>query len=120
MIVLLATVLGGAGAVARLVLDGAVKARLGDRFPWGTLLINVLGSLLLGVLTGLVVHHGAAGDLRVVLGTGFCGGFTTFSTATVDTVRLAQRGAVVAALGNALGSVALTLGAAALGYALTV
>ncbi|GAB2458561.1 fluoride efflux transporter FluC [Jatrophihabitans fulvus] len=119
MIVLLATLLGGVGAVARLMLDGEVKARLGDRFPWGTLLVNALGSLALGVLTGLVVHRGASGDLRVVLGTGFCGGFTTFSTATVETVRLAQRGEVVAALGNVLGTVALTLGAAALGYAST-
>ncbi|WP_375483726.1 fluoride efflux transporter CrcB [uncultured Jatrophihabitans sp.] len=110
---------GGAGALARFVLDGAVRARLASDFPWATVLINVTGSFALGVLTGLVLFHGRPDDLRLILGTGFCGGYTTFSTASVETVRLAQRGAVVAALGNALGTLVLAVGAGALGLLVT-
>lgn len=119
MIVVLAVVAGGLGAVLRFVVDGAVKARLGDDYPWGTLLINVSGSFVLGVLTGLVIFRSGSGDLRVVLGTGFCGGYTTFSTASVETVRLAQRGASARAVGYAAGTAVLGVLAAALGLAVT-
>jgi CrcB protein len=119
VIVALAVLAGGLGAVARFVVDGVVKARFGDRVPWGTLLINVTGSLALGVLTGLVIHRGGPDDVRVVLGTGFCGGYTTFSTASVETVRLVQRRAPWTAVAYAAGTAAAAITAAALGLALT-
>ncbi|SDR76393.1 camphor resistance protein CrcB [Friedmanniella luteola] len=80
---------GGAGAAARLVLDGEVRRRLGDGLPRGTALVNLSGSLLLGLLTGLAAGGLLPPTARVVVGTGFLGGFTTFSTAAVETVRLA-------------------------------
>lgn len=117
MTVLLLTLAGGLGAVCRLLVDGAVRARWGSRRPYGTLLVNVSGSLLLGLLTGLVLDRGAPGALRAVLGTGFCGGYTTFSTASLETVRLlAERR--VAALAYAAGTLVLTLLAAAAGLLL--
>jgi fluoride exporter len=119
VIVVALSLAGGLGAVARFALDGLVVARVGRRFPYGTVLINVSGSLLLGVLTGLTVAHGAPTALRTVLGTGFCGGYTTFSTASFETVRLLQAGRWSAAAGNAGGTLVLTVGAAALGLWLT-
>ena len=116
MIVLLALA-GGLGAAARFAVDGVVRARRPGDFPWGTLVVNVTGSFLLGLLTGLVLA-GAGDAWRLLLGTGFCGGFTTFSTAAVDTVRLARRGALRAAAANLAGNLALTLLAAALGLRL--
>ncbi|WP_380171404.1 fluoride efflux transporter CrcB [Kineococcus sp. DHX-1] len=117
--ILLLTLAGGLGAVARFVLDGAVRTRWPSRFPWGILLVNVLGSLVLGFLTGLVLN-GADPQWRLVLGVGFCGGFTTFSTAMTDTVRLARDGSVRLALGNLLGTLAATVTAAAFGLGLAV
>ncbi len=109
---------GGVGAVCRVVVDGALTGRRPRLFPVPTLLINVAGSLLLGLLTGLVLFQGAPDAWRAVLGTGFCGGFTTFSTASVASVRLAgERRTALAAL-NAVGTLALTLLAAAAGLAL--
>ena len=109
-------VAGGAGAVARFVIDGLVRHRWpGPTFPWATLLINVTGSLLLGVVTGLVLYRSGPADLRLIVGTGFCGGYTTFSTASFETVRLAQRHSVSRALGYGMATIVLTLGAGALG-----
>lgn len=110
---------GGAGSVARYVLDAAVTARRPGPFPVATLVINVLGSLLLGVLTGLVLFQGVGDSWRVVLGTGFCGGFTTFSTASLASVTLARAGRQDLALLNVLLSWGLSTGAAVLGLALT-
>jgi len=109
---------GGLGAVARVAIDGALTARRPAAVPYPTLVINVLGSLLLGLLTGLVLFHGAPDALRVAVGTGFCGGFTTFSTASVACVRLAQDDRPVAAGLYAAGTLALTTLAAATGLAL--
>ncbi|AZG48606.1 fluoride efflux transporter CrcB [Gordonia insulae] len=87
----LAVMLAGAfGAVARFVVDGAMKRRVSTTYPWATLTINVTGSLLLGVLAGLVIFHSAPDDLKAIIGTGFCGGYTTFSTASFETARLTQ------------------------------
>jgi CrcB protein len=108
---------GAAGAVARFVVDGAVRHRWAPSFPWATLAINVSGSLLLGVVTGAVLFTGAPGLLQAVVGVGFCGGYTTFSTASFETVRLAQQGRAGAALANAVGSLLLTAVAAAAGQA---
>jgi CrcB protein len=111
-------VAGAGGAVARYRLDQAVAARAQGVFPWGTLTINVTGSLLLGLITGLALHHGLGRSAKVVLGTGFCGAYTTFSTFTFETVRLVEEGAVAEAWRNAAGTLAAGAAAAALGLAL--
>ena len=109
---------GSVGAAARFVLDGTVRSRTTTRWPAGTLLINVSGSLLLGLLTGLVIFDHASPTLTLVAGTGFCGGFTTFSTASFETVRLMQQGELAAARANLALTVGGTLLAAAAGLAL--
>lgn len=110
---------GGAGALARFVVDGAFRARIATRVPAGTVVINITGSLLLGVLTGLVLFHGAPATLTLVAGTGFCGGYTTFSTASFETVRLLQTGEYRAAGTSVVVTVAGALAAAGVGLALT-
>lgn len=119
MIVTLLVLAGGLGAVCRYLVDGMVRARFGDALPWGTMIINVTGSLVLGLLTGLVLFQGTPDAWRAVLGTGFCGGYTTFSTASFETVRLAQRGANRLALTYAAATLVLSAGAAALGLVVT-
>ncbi|HEU5001707.1 MAG TPA: fluoride efflux transporter CrcB [Actinomycetota bacterium] len=109
---------GAAGAVARYLVDVAVNRRTRGDFPWGTLLINVSGSLILGILTGLALYHGFPATPKVILGTGFCGGYTTFSTFTFETVRLLEEGEVKAAAGNVAGTLLAGAGAAALGLVL--
>lgn len=82
---------GSAGAVARFVLDGMIRSRRTSEFPWATIIVNVTGSLLLEFIAGLVLFHGAPGSVQTIVGVGFCGGYTTFSTASFETVRLIQR-----------------------------
>ena len=106
------------GAIARRSLDLAISERVEGAFPYGTLVINVTGSALLGFLTGLVLHHGFAEMPMAVLGPGFCGGYTTFSTHSLDTVQLAEGGAVRAAAVNVAANLLLGVAAAALGLAL--
>ncbi|MGO4534986.1 fluoride efflux transporter CrcB [Leifsonia sp. 2MCAF36] len=106
---------GGVGAVTRLVFDGALRSWLRAGFPIGTTIINVTGSFLLGLVTGLALVHGLPPEWRAVLGTGFLGGYTTFSTASYETVRLAQQRRYRAALVNGVGMLALALAAAGLG-----
>jgi CrcB protein len=115
LVVLAVAGAGGLGAVARLVLDGAVRARVRVGYPIGTTLINVTGSFLLGLVTGLALAHGLPPEWRAVLGTGFLGGYTTFSTASYETVRLAQQRRYRAALMNGVGMLVLALAAAGLG-----
>jgi CrcB protein len=110
-------VAGALGAPARYLLDDAISSRTQGVFPWGTLAINVSGSFLLGLLTGLALFHGLPATPRLILGTGFCGAYTTFSTFTYETVRLAEEGAVNEAVRNALASLVLGAGAAAAGLA---
>jgi len=109
---------GGGGAVARFLFDRAVVDRTRGVFPWGTLVINVTGSLLLGAITGLALHHGLSKSAKIVLGTGFCGAYTTFSTFTFETVRLLEEGAVAEAVLNAAATFAAGAAAAGLGLAL--
>lgn len=109
---------GSLGAVARFVTDGTVRTRVASAVPVGTILINIVGSLILGVLTGLVEFHHVTATLTLVAGTGFCGGFTTFSTASFESVRLLQQGALAAAAVNITVTVAGTLVAAGAGIAL--
>lgn len=106
---------GGLGAACRFVADNVVRARVATSLPVGTLAVNASGSLLLGVLTGLVLFHGAPASLTLVAGTGFCGGYTTFSAASFESVRLLQEGRLqdgLLTLGGNLGSclLAATLG----------
>lgn len=118
MNLLLMAVAGGLGAVARFVIDSAVRSRVRTALPVGTLLVNLLGSLVLGMLSGAVLRHGADPDLRLVLGTGFCGGLTTFSTASVECVRLVQQRRAGLALGYLLVGALGCLAAAGLGFVL--
>jgi len=117
VIVALTLLAGALGAVARFTLDSAMKRRWQTAFPWATVIINVTGSLALGLLAGAVLFGGQPAAWQTVLGTGFCGGYTTFSTASFETVRLVQQGRPGLALANALGSLALSVGACAVGLA---
>ena len=106
------------GAPLRYLVDGAIGDRTGDVFPWGTFVINTTGSLLFGFLTGLALYHAFPKAPRLVLGTGFCGAYTTFSTFTFETVELIEEGAVNEAVRNAFGTLVVGAAAAALGLAL--
>lgn len=117
LLLLLLAVAGGAGAIVRFVADGLLRDRIGARLPWGTAIINVSGSFLLGLLTGLAAHGLPAAAL-LVLGTGLLGGYTTFSTASVETVRLIGQRRYAASLAYGLGVLILSVAAGALGLAL--
>jgi CrcB protein len=106
------------GAPARYLLDGFVQDRTRGAFPFGTFTVNLSGSFLLGLLTGLGLYHGAGSTLRTIIGTGGLGAFTTFSTFSFETVRLAEEGAPADAATNALGSLVVCAMAAAAGLAL--
>lgn len=106
---------GGLGAALRLVTDGLVRSVLGSRLPWGTLLINVVGSCALGALIG----SGPATRTLAIVGTGLLGGFTTFSTASFETAVLVLERRRLAGFGYAVLTLAAAVGAAASGYAVT-
>ena len=106
------------GAPLRYAVDGYVGDRVEGAFPWGTFLINASGSLALGLLTGLGLYHAFPKTPKLILGTGFCGAYTTFSTFTFETVRLVEEGAVEEAFRNATGTLLICAAAAALGLAL--
>ena len=110
----------GLGAVCRYALDQLVQYRTESDFPFGTLLINVLGSLVLGLVLGLTTHHGLAPDIALVVGTGFAGGFTTLSTWAVESLALAEAGELPAAAWNIAGSFGAGLLAAATGFGLAL
>jgi len=114
MIIPIMMIAGGLGAVARFVSDGLIRTVLGRNFPWATLCINVVGAFILGIVTGYALHHAAA-DIKLVIGTGFCGGFTTFSTASFEAVRLIEEKRFGAFWLQFLGNAVLSLGAAAVG-----
>ncbi|MGH9016617.1 MAG: fluoride efflux transporter FluC [Acidimicrobiales bacterium] len=105
---------GSVGAVGRFALDDAVTDRWPTTFPLGTLLVNCSGSLVLGVVTGLAWYHGLGGRAHAVIGTGFCGAFTTWSSVTWETVRLLEDGERRRAVVAVVGGVAAALAAAAL------
>jgi CrcB protein len=116
VVALLVAVGGGAGSMVRFVVDSTVRARFGGRYPVGTTLINLSGSLLLGLVTALALSQVLSADWRLALGTGVLGGYTTFSTASFETVRLAQTGRVGAALANGLGMLVGSAVLAAAGF----
>ncbi len=112
----LLVVLGGAvGAPARFLIDLAIQSRHGSVFPWGTWVVNVSGSFLLGLLVGAVGTGGHAGGLMAGLGVGFCGALTTYSTFSYETVRLLEDGAWRHAVTNVVSSVAAGMTAAVVG-----
>jgi CrcB protein len=114
MIVLLAAAGAAIGAPARYLTDRALQSRHDSVFPWGTFLVNVAGSALLGFLAALAGHPGAA----VIAGTAFCGAFTTFSTFSYETLKLAEDRAWFLAALNVVVSIGAALGAAFLGLAI--
>ncbi|TIH39974.1 fluoride efflux transporter CrcB [Subtercola vilae] len=118
MLAIAVAVCGGAGAVARFVLDGVIRSRTSVRYPVGTTVINISGSLLLGLVTGLALGAVISSDVRLILGTGLLGGYTTFSTASFETVRLVQGRRYGAALLNGVGMLVVAVAAAAGGFAL--
>jgi CrcB protein len=109
---------GAVGAPARYLLDGFVQDRTEGAFPWGTFVINVSGSLLLGLITGAALYHAFPNTPKVWLGTGFCGSYTTFSTFTFETIRLLEEGAAANAFRNVALSLIIGTAAAALGLAI--
>ena len=109
---------GAVGAPLRYLVDGAIGDRVEGAFPWGTFVVNVTGSLALGFLTGLALYHAFPKTPKVILGAGFCGAYTTFSTFTYETVRLAEEGAAVEAFRNAAATLLAGAAAAAVGLAL--
>lgn len=108
---------GLVGAPSRFLLDRLVTLRLESELPWGTFVVNVSGSLLLGLLSGLELNGHLSTAGISLLGTGFCGAFTTFSTFGYESVRLAEDGQLFEAFGTAVVSVLVGLGAAAAGLA---
>lgn len=111
---LAAGLLGGVGALARFRLDALVQLRAAGEFPFGTLAVNVAGSLCLGVLTGL----GVGGDALLVVGTGLLGSFTTFSTWMLETERLGEEGEGRLALVNLAVPLGAGLAAALVGWSI--
>jgi len=102
---------GGVGALLRFALDGWVSERLAGRFPWGTLAVNLSGAALLGLLAGLAVR----GDALEIAGTGLLGAYTTFSTWMLESHQLGADDSPLLLALNLAGSLALGIGAAALG-----
>lgn len=116
---LFAIALGGAaGSLLRYGIGSAVQQRAGAGFPAGTLLVNVTGSLLLGFLVRYLLETTISPEMRAALTIGLCGGYTTFSTFSVDTVRLIEEGSWGRAGTYVLASVVLSLVATFAGLAL--
>nr|WP_277348380.1 fluoride efflux transporter CrcB [Streptomyces thermoviolaceus] len=106
------------GAPLRYLTDRAVQRRHDTVFPWGTFTVNVAGSLVLGLLTGAVAAGVASPQVQLLIGTGLCGALTTYSTFSYETLKLAETGARLFAVANAVASVVAGLGAALLGASL--
>jgi CrcB protein len=111
---------GVCGALARFALGSWIAGAAGSAFPWGTLAINVSGSILLGFLLSSFPAWGTPPDLRALFTVGFCGAFTTFSTFAYETVALGQRGAYGVAVTYAVASLVLGVAGVLLGMGLAV
>jgi CrcB protein len=108
------------GGMARYWVSGAVARRIGETFPWGTIIINISGSFLIVFFGTLATQHGAlpvSPDLRSFVMVGFCGGYTTVSSFALQTLTLAREGEQMRAAANVLISVIVCVGAAWLGFA---
>jgi CrcB protein len=108
------------GAVARYLVDLLVQSWHDAELPWGTFAVNVTGSFVLALASGLATHHGLNGDTAVVLTAGLAGGYTTWSTLMWESAALATDDSLIAATVNVAGSLAAGLLAAAAGYALAL
>ena len=108
---------GAAGSVLRFLIGGMVQRSGGVSFPLGTLAVNVIGAFLIGVLTQHYMHVQTSPVLRTALITGFCGGFTTFSAFSIETVGLLEGGAYAKAAAYILLSVSLCLASTFAGIA---
>ncbi|WP_112828236.1 fluoride efflux transporter CrcB [Rhizobium cremeum] len=116
MQILLVAAGGAVGSVCRYLVGVGALRLLGPSFPWGTLTVNVVGSFGIGVLAELIVaRFGASTDLRLLLITGFLGGFTTFSAFALDAVSLFERGAALSSLVYLVASVVVSLAATVAG-----
>ena len=111
---------GALGASTRYLVDHLVSTRLSGVFPWGTFTINVSGSFLAGLVTGLLLAGRVSAATATVVAGGFLGAYTTFSTAMYETARLLEDGATRAAFGNLLLPLAASVAAAALGWGLAL
>ena len=118
---LLLVMIGGAvGAGARHLVNRASLLWLGPDYPWGTLAVNVAGGFAMGLLVGSLARIGQGGDqLRLILGVGVLGGFTTFSAFSLDAMGMIERGDWGSALGYILASVIGSIAALAIGLQLT-
>ena len=117
---LVLVMLGAAvGAPLRYLTDRAVQRRHDTLFPWGTLSVNVIGSLVLGAVTGAARAGTASPEVQLGLGVGFCGALTTYSTLSYETLRLAEDGARFFAAANVVASIMAGLGAAFVGAAIS-
>lgn len=122
--IVLMSLAGGLGAACRMIVDGALRRALqragrDDGLPWATIAINVSGSLLLGCLAGWSTTLESHIWLSMIGGTGFCGGFTTFSTQAYESVQLLRAGRLGAAAANTALTLVVCVAAAALGLFLT-
>jgi CrcB protein len=117
-VALLVAVAGGAGAVLRALIIHHVALRRADPLPVGTLVVNASGSLVLGIVTGLALYHGLGGRALAVAGLGLCGGYTTWSTASWETIHLLHTGHRWEACVYTVGGLIVCLGAAAAGVGL--
>ena len=115
---LLIMVGGGAGAALRFVVDGLILRRTRSGYPWGTMVINITGSLIAGFLAGLAGASLLGAEAWLILSVGLMGGFTTFSTAMVDTVRMIEAGTWRRFAANAFGMLLLAVVAAMIGLAI--
>ena len=117
---LLLVITGAAvGAPLRYLTDRAVQSRHDTVFPWGTFTVNVLGSLILGIITGAATSGGASPQVQLAVGTGFCGALTTYSTFSYETLRLLEDDARLFAAANIVASIVAGLGSALLGVAIS-
>ncbi len=118
MHVILVAAGGAVGSVARYLVGVWSVRMLGLAFPWGTLIVNLVGSFAIGLLTELIARRfNASMELRLLLVTGFLGGFTTFSAFSLDTIALYERGQVSTAAIYVLASIVLSLAATFAGMA---
>jgi fluoride exporter len=118
MLLLAVSAAAGGGALLRYAVDRAIARRLRADWPVGTFVVNVTGSLLLGLIVGLSVHRGLGTTALDVVGAGFAGGFTTLSTWAWESIALAETGEWLAAATNVAGSMVVGLLAAAAGLGL--
>ena len=117
-VALLVAAAGGVGAVLRALLIHHLGLRRNDPLPLGTVVVNASGSFVLGVLTGLALYHGLGPHVLAVVGVGLCGGYTTWSTASWETIHLLHTGHRGGAVGYTLGSLVVCIAAATAGIGL--